>query len=94
MKFLLMFLFLNMQVYAGEKGGNGGDGIICRNSSGQVISAELLDYYEARVMRDIETSKLSNQVDVNENLSRLFLSLEKKSPVRAQIYRDLYAVFF
>ncbi len=48
--FVLMMLIITSSVFAGERG-NGGDLVVCRNPDGTIISAELLDYYEGRVMR-------------------------------------------
>lgn len=41
-----------MAGFAGERG-NGGDVVVCRDQNGEIISAELLDYYEGRVMRKL-----------------------------------------
>jgi hypothetical protein len=48
----LLFLttsLLGNPVLAGREGGNGGVGIICRNSADQITSAEVLDIFEGKI---------------------------------------------
>ncbi len=42
------------QAYAEDIRGNGGDLIVCRGSSNEIISTELLDQFEGRVQRNIQ----------------------------------------
>lgn len=42
-------LFYAFSAFAGDKG-NGGYSIVCRDTAGQIISAELLDIYEGKVL--------------------------------------------
>jgi hypothetical protein len=57
----------------GDKGGNGGDAVVCRNNAGEIIKAELLDYYEGRTMRGLNVSaELSlDEPEVSIPISRL-----------------------
>lgn len=50
MKIVLLFLFVSSVAFANERG-NGGDAVVCRDSSGKIVSIELLDYYEGRKLR-------------------------------------------
>lgn len=59
MKSLFVLLLLPLLSFAGEKG-NGGYAIVCRDNSGEITSAELLDIYEGRVLY-----KRSYAVDMN-----------------------------
>lgn len=59
MKFLIFLLLLPLISFAGEKG-NGGYAIVCRDNTGHITSAELLDIYEGRVLY-----KRSYAVDMN-----------------------------
>ncbi len=52
----MMMLILTSAAVAGERG-NGGDVVVCRNPDGTIISAELLDYYEGRVMRKLKVTE-------------------------------------
>lgn len=78
----------------GDRGGNGGDGIICRDANGRVHKAELLDYYEGKVLRGITPDRLSDSLSFEENLNILLLSLERLSPNRSKLYRDWMKNFF
>lgn len=64
MKTLLGFMFLTFvsAAVAGERG-NGGDVVVCRNDDGTIISVELLDYYEGRVMRKLPVIEYSDLPD-------------------------------
>ena len=66
--------------------GNGGNGIICRNSSGAITSTELLDYYELRLN--------GGHLTLNENLGSyqdilkdLFDRWTEFAPVRMAQYK-------
>lgn len=86
-------LLLSGHVFAGDKIGNGGDAIVCRNSSGQIISAELLDYYEAREIRkiNIETGPAGDSVENKINLVLARLKHFDNSRVqRYKKYLDLF----
>jgi hypothetical protein len=47
-----VLMFFSLTVFAGVGGvdGGGGKSIVCRDSAGQITSAEVLDLYEARMM--------------------------------------------
>lgn len=47
--FYTSILFYLFQAHAGEKG-NGGYSVVCRDNSGMITSAELLDIYEGRIL--------------------------------------------
>lgn len=49
MRFLVLMIMLSTVCYAGDKG-NGGLSIVCRNETNEIVSAELLDIYEGRVL--------------------------------------------
>ena len=51
MKIVISFLILMMPtlLFAGEKG-NGGYSVVCRDQEGSIISAEILDLYEGRLI--------------------------------------------
>ncbi|MGE3760578.1 MAG: hypothetical protein AB7H97_22630, partial [Pseudobdellovibrionaceae bacterium] len=44
------FIF-SISAYGTKEVGNGGDAVVCRDSSQDIVSSELLDFYEGRVMR-------------------------------------------
>jgi hypothetical protein len=51
--FVIMLFLLSFKVLANERG-NGGDAVVCRGSDGVILSAELLDYYEGRTLRNFQ----------------------------------------
>ena len=51
---ILLGLIFPMLGFAGDERGNGGDAVVCRDQVGKITKVELLDYYEARVMRNIQ----------------------------------------
>lgn len=55
MKHLLIagLMAMSVNALAGDKG-NGGDAVVCRDSRGEIISAELLDYYEGKNLRGLK----------------------------------------
>ncbi len=65
--------------YAGHEVGNGGNGVVCG------ASVELLDVYEARVLRGLEFAAVNGQDPFTIALSRTAV-LEKIDPRSAKIY--------
>lgn len=71
--FTVLLLMMSTVLFAGEKG-NGGDAVVCRNTRGEITSAELLDYYEGRILRGFsvrDSAALSDEEFINENLGRI-----------------------
>lgn len=83
-KLLPLIAFLSLPVWA-EKFplGTGGDAVVCRNSSGKIISAESLDLYEGRVNRSIPHVPYSEHTN-----SEFFELLYKKIEVLFPRDRD------
>ncbi len=94
MKTLILFyvvLFLGHAFASGA--GNGGDAVVCRDKNDKIFSAELLDFYEAKKLRNIIPKVVSPEKSFEENLESLFDTLATISPVRARIYRGWYETF-
>jgi hypothetical protein len=86
---MILFLFVffqNTHAFAGNGGGvgNGGDAVVCRDSSGNIRSAEALDRYEARTLfgMTVHSRARTRKDAVAEFLGRL----AKQSPFRAAEY--------
>jgi hypothetical protein len=47
--FLTVLLSMSLDTFAGDKG-NGGYSIVCRDNEGPIVSAELLDIYEGKII--------------------------------------------
>lgn len=50
---IICLLLLSFKALSNERG-NGGDAVVCRGTDGEIITAELLDYYEGRTLRNLE----------------------------------------
>jgi|GEM_PF-6328427 hypothetical protein len=73
--------------------GNGGDAVVCIDSSGNK-KVEILDYYEARVMRNINIDLGSPSVEIEDKIALALTRLNRVAPWRAQKYRQSVIDFF
>lgn len=87
---LVIGSFFTSAAYAGNENGNGGDGIYCRTSS----SIELLDYYEARVLRGVVPNLGGANLSTVEKVKLAINRLEKFDSQRAEAYRSKLTTFF
>lgn len=78
----------------GDKTGNGGDAIVCRDETKTIKSAELLDYYEGRVLRGIHAKVGIEGQSYQEMVEILLKRIAVKNPSRANLYREWYQKFF
>jgi hypothetical protein len=61
---MLLGVFLySLASFAGNERGNGGNGVVCRNSDGTIKSAELLDLYEGRALFGLKYSELQGSIE-------------------------------
>lgn len=94
-KILLLLAIISiplLSAYAGEKG-NGGDAVVCRNDKNEILSAELLDFYESRVLRSTIVNLGSESEDYTVKVNTLIDQLGLISPSRANLYRGWYDTF-
>lgn len=83
-----VLIFGSLNSFAGGRvgnGGNGGDGVVCRNPDKTIKSAELLDYYEARTLRGIHAD-LGNSGNFQQRIEFVLKRLERLDSERAQGY--------
>lgn len=85
----LTIFLLSADLLANERG-NGGDAVVCRDSEGRIISAELLDYYEGRTRRnftyDEDYSSYEEMVnEKQEELKKYDPSLVQKLEINTKI---------
>lgn len=78
---------------AGHEQGNGGNAVVCRDASGKIISAELLDFYEARTLRQIQLDLGPSGLDYMHRVLAKLRPLERVAPVRAALYENWAANF-
>lgn len=92
-KILYIIITLNFSLLAnsGHETGNGGDAVVCRENN-IIRTAELLDFYEARTMRDIEFKEQNGSVD--EIVMRNFQKLNKYSPQNEKHFKLKFINFF
>lgn len=82
------------QSYAasGQKVGNGGDLLVCKDEKGTIQSLELIDYYEGRALRQIEQMALPEQ-SIQEATNSILSKLYNKAPnssLKIQKYIDQF----
>src|SRR4051812_10718140 len=98
---IVALLFITVQLQAkqfiesvGTETGNGGGVVVCRSADGTIQKAELLDFYEARVLRNLTLDLGDANLDFNKKIENVLTKLSKVSPIRAQKYRNIYSKFF
>lgn len=74
-------------------GGNGGDAVVCRDADGSITSAELLDFYEGRVVHKKQIDLGDKSLDYREKISLALDRLAKQSPNRAGKFGNLAETF-
>ncbi|MNS91146.1 hypothetical protein D3C72_1252240 [compost metagenome] len=72
--------------------GNGGDAVVCVGQDGRK-QVEILDYYEARVMRGIQVDLGAESLSVEDKIDLALARLSKISPIRARAYKAEAQVF-
>ena len=93
---LLALFAMNFGASAsGRDVGNGGDLVICRDGERRIVSAELLDFYEARVLRgipmDLGAADLSIQSKITLAIGRIRgLSADRYAEYQARV-QEFYA---
>ncbi len=80
-----VLLFTNLS-FAQSHVGNGGDVVVCRNDKNEITSIELLDFYEARDLRQITYDLGDATVNVNEKIQSALNRLSRLDPYRAEQY--------
>lgn len=97
MKFMIFalvpFLVFPRPCFSRDKAGNGGDAVVCRDANKKIISTELLDYYEGRVLRDMTFDLGAQTLSYQDKLELAMTRLERISPLRAALYRADIASF-
>src|SRR5688500_17763873 len=71
-------LMISMNTWAGGEVGNGGVSIVCRDSSGEITQAQLLDIFEGQKLYMLQYSNSGKDVDTRIKTS---LKKLKKFPV-------------
>lgn len=95
---VLVLVLLSLQSFAAKEVGNGGDVVVCSafgNDGEKSKTYELLDYYEARVMRGIEIN-LNPYLANNERalVTQVLQRFEKHNPLREKFYLKALEEFY
>ncbi len=72
--------------FAADKAGNGGNAVVCRNGGNSITSIELLDFYEARVLRQIKLKLETGSLNFKEIVTKKLGELARLAPKRAALY--------
>jgi hypothetical protein len=73
--------------------GNGGDVVVCKNDAGEIVSIELLDFYEARKRRQMTIDLGAPELDVEAKIELALARLERLDAGRAARYREWARTF-
>lgn len=88
-------LLTSAALAGGREAGNGGNAIVCRDANQKIISAELLDFYEAKTLRNAQFSSLQNSKSRDEVFAEFLKRLRQFSPYRANKFEaDLDSFFY
>jgi len=90
---VILLPFMAPSAYAGGSVENGGNVVVCRTPGHEIQSIELLDYYEARVMRGLDLDYAGQSADVSDGFRNLMLRLGRLSPDRVRKYTDEFLHF-
>ena len=94
----LAAVFLPSSSFAESKeGGNGGGAIWCERYDNEqkklIHSAELLDLFEARALRSLESDLGDKNEDYKIKVGSVLKNLSRVAPIRSRKYQDLYKAF-
>lgn len=92
--FLMGLLFCSNLLASGHTVGNGGDIVICKDSNGRLKSAELLDFYEGRILKKLQPDLGAPELSVEAKIEIAIKRLERVSANRAGRYREQARSFF
>ena len=84
---------ITLSAQAGTATGNGGHAVVCRNSAYQITRVELLDFYEARLLRGINHNLDSihgNWLTKGQAVLKVLAAIE---PDRGALYQNQLATF-
>jgi hypothetical protein len=85
----LVVIFLNLSsAWADGPLVRGSDAIVCRDPNGQIKSAELFDYYEGRVLRDMPIDVEAGVEDVKVGVENLLKRLARVAPLKVAAFRQ------
>src|SRR4051812_3135308 len=72
----------------GHENGNGGDVVVCKTPTGEVEWIELLDFWEAHIVRGINRDLGPKTLSVKEKIKLALSRWEKYSPRRARLFAE------
>lgn len=94
MAFVTAYAHAEDLVKYGHEVGNGGNILLCKNAQGEITKTELLDLFEARVLRGLESDLGDPKEDYHHKIVRVLKNFSRIAPIRAAKYQELYNSFF
>ncbi len=90
---LVGILLVIFSAQAGTATGNGGHAVVCRNAANKITRVELLDFYEARILRGINHNLDSISGNWLIKGQAVLQRLETTDPDRAALYQNQLTTF-
>ncbi len=84
---MIMICLLSLSLHAGDEIGNGGDVVVCKNQTGEISSARLLDYYEGE-NRGFSLDLGEKELPVLEKVQLALNRLEQRDAVLAYLLKE------
>jgi hypothetical protein len=88
-----VFLLAKLALAGGSTVGNGGGTVVCRDVNHQITSIELLDFYEARTLRNITIDIQSIPGTWQQKAAAVIARIRPKSEFRFQLYSQWLSTF-
>lgn len=89
-----VMVYASGAAYGGDSKGNGGNGVVCRHPSQAIRYSELLDFWEARELRQIHRKLEGARAPWQKSTALALGRLERLDPKRAAQYRHWVDEFF
>ena len=92
--FVFLFLLFARAAFAGHEFGNGGGVVVCRRPILKTIkSVELLDFYEARTIRNTQIDLGDTKKDWKSLVQLVIERVRPRSELRYQLYKKWFSSF-
>jgi hypothetical protein len=80
--------------HAGGEVGNGGEVVACRKSDGTLLSVEVLDSFEGRVLNQMSPSLGDSSLSMDAKINLAIATIHDRNPTRAELYTKWKNNFF
>lgn len=83
----ILYILSGHSAYAGDERANGGDAIVCRDDSGNILRAEALDLYEAREVLELKIDAGLPAPSIIDAVQKVFERIPDFDTTRKKNYR-------